>query len=230
MPGCLRINVAQLTSSQEWVFSISSCSHAAMISRAGPLLSLALDLEDVVPRVQLSRDLSVPLVAFSINKRIDKDGKAHTRTYDEFDLADRLHARGWILPAYNMCKDCQCAPCSPAAVLSAAPACAPQQDCLRGCVSRVLLVFPVLLFNACPCGRHTATGALHCVALQPPQWRHLHCTAHDCCSREAAAQSVPGQQSRSASVILSKARLAVSREEANAQARHLACSARGSQA
>ncbi|KAK9795484.1 hypothetical protein WJX73_003546 [Symbiochloris irregularis] len=55
----------------------------------------------------LSTDLSVPLVAFSINKRVDKDGKSHSRTYDEFDLADRLHARGWILPAYNMCKDVQ---------------------------------------------------------------------------------------------------------------------------
>lgn len=41
-------------------------------------------------------------MAFSLNRRVGKDGKLHDRTYDEFDIADRLRSRGWILPAYKM--------------------------------------------------------------------------------------------------------------------------------
>lgn len=57
--------------------------------------------------LQLSKEQQVPLVAFSLNKVVDKDGKTHNRTYDEFDLADRLRSRGWILPAYKMAPDAQ---------------------------------------------------------------------------------------------------------------------------
>ena len=58
--------------------------------------------------LQLSKDQAVPLVAFSLNKKVGKDGKEHSRTYDEFDLADRLRSRGWILPAYKMAPNAQC--------------------------------------------------------------------------------------------------------------------------
>lgn len=29
------------------------------------------------------------------------------RMYDEFDLADRLRMRGWVLPAYTMCPNAE---------------------------------------------------------------------------------------------------------------------------
>merc|ERR1711977_111907 len=45
----------------------------------------------------LSKDVGVPLVAFSLTP---KDGKK--RMYDEFDLSAKLRESGWILPAYTM--------------------------------------------------------------------------------------------------------------------------------
>lgn len=68
---------------------------------------LAKGIEDTGHFNILSNDKSVPLVAFSLNKRVDKDGKQHTRSYDEFDIADRLRSRGWILPAYKMAPNAQ---------------------------------------------------------------------------------------------------------------------------
>ena len=46
----------------------------------------------------LSDDHSLPLVAFSFLPL--PDGTA--RPYDEFQLADKLRERGWVLPAYRM--------------------------------------------------------------------------------------------------------------------------------
>jgi glutamate decarboxylase len=50
----------------------------------------------------LNKEDALPLVAFSFTKRLDEDGTEHARAYDEFDLADRLRMRGWVLPAYTM--------------------------------------------------------------------------------------------------------------------------------
>ena len=36
---------------------------------------------------------------------MDKDGKEEARQYTEFDLADKLRQRGWVLPAYTMAPD-----------------------------------------------------------------------------------------------------------------------------
>lgn len=55
----------------------------------------------------LSNDVSVPLVAFQLNKSIDMDGKEHTRAYDEFALSNKLRERGWVLPAYSMAPNAQ---------------------------------------------------------------------------------------------------------------------------
>ena len=53
----------------------------------------------------LSKDNALPLVAFSLTKTVDKDGKEEARQYNEFDLADKLRQRGWVLPAYTMAPD-----------------------------------------------------------------------------------------------------------------------------
>ncbi|KAK9845671.1 hypothetical protein WJX84_007220 [Apatococcus fuscideae] len=46
---------------------------------------------------------SLPLVAFSLKKETTSDsGKKHGRTFNEFDIADKLKMRGWVLPAYHM--------------------------------------------------------------------------------------------------------------------------------
>ena len=56
----------------------------------------------------LSADVGVPLVAFCL-KPPDGGGR---RSFDEFDLADKLRERGWVVPAYSMPKDIKnmCAP------------------------------------------------------------------------------------------------------------------------
>ncbi len=53
----------------------------------------------------LSKDNALPLVAFSLTNTVDKDGKEEARQYTEFDLADKLRQRGWVLPAYTMAPD-----------------------------------------------------------------------------------------------------------------------------
>lgn len=53
----------------------------------------------------LSKDNALPLVAFSLTKTVDKAGKEEARQYTEFDLADKLRQRGWVLPAYTMAPD-----------------------------------------------------------------------------------------------------------------------------
>ncbi|KAK9828574.1 hypothetical protein WJX72_000821 [[Myrmecia] bisecta] len=54
----------------------------------------------------LSNDKSLPLVAFSLKKKLKEgDGQKETdetRSYNEFDIADKLRVRGWVLPAYTM--------------------------------------------------------------------------------------------------------------------------------
>jgi len=37
-----------------------------------------------------------------LTKTVDKNGKEEARQYTEFDLADKLRQRGWVLPAYTM--------------------------------------------------------------------------------------------------------------------------------
>jgi len=49
----------------------------------------------------LSADVGVPLVAFCL--KAPEDGGR--RSFDEFDLADKLRERGWVVPAYSMPKD-----------------------------------------------------------------------------------------------------------------------------
>ena len=53
----------------------------------------------------LSKDNALPLVAFSLTKTVNKEGKEEARQYTEFDLADKLRQRGWVLPAYTMAPD-----------------------------------------------------------------------------------------------------------------------------
>ncbi len=59
----------------------------------------------------LSKDNALPLVAFSLTKTVDKNGKEEARQYTEFDLADKLRQRGWVLPAYTMAPDARWVPC-----------------------------------------------------------------------------------------------------------------------
>lgn len=58
----------------------------------------------------LSKDNALPLVAFSLTKTVDKNGKEEARQYTEFDLADKLRQRGWVLPAYTMAPDARWIP------------------------------------------------------------------------------------------------------------------------
>lgn len=107
--------------------------------------------------MQLSNDKSVPLVAFSLNKRVDKDGKQHTRSYDEFDIADRLRSRGWILPAYKMAPNAQYAP-----LLSQGHRCLAMLD--RQCL-RYDYVWPVSgVWLAC-CTHMVSMVAMHVASL-----------------------------------------------------------------
>lgn len=46
----------------------------------------------------LSKDIGVPLVAFSLK---DRSG------FDEYDIADALRNYGWIVPAYTMAPNAQ---------------------------------------------------------------------------------------------------------------------------
>lgn len=49
----------------------------------------------------LSKDVGVPLVAFSLTKTAE--GKS--RRFDEFQLSAKLRESGWTLPAYTMAPD-----------------------------------------------------------------------------------------------------------------------------
>lgn len=59
---------------------------------------LALKLKDTGKFNILSKDIGVPLVAFSLK---DKS------KYDEYQVADQMQKHGWILPAYTMAPDAQ---------------------------------------------------------------------------------------------------------------------------
>ena len=59
----------------------------------------------------LSKDNALPLVAFSLTKTVDKNGMEEARQYTEFDLADKLRQRGWVLPAYTMAPDARWTSC-----------------------------------------------------------------------------------------------------------------------
>lgn len=59
---------------------------------------LALKLKDTGKFNILSKDIGVPLVAFSLK---DKS------KYDEYQVADHIQKHGWILPAYTMAPDAQ---------------------------------------------------------------------------------------------------------------------------
>ncbi|GAB4819502.1 hypothetical protein N2152v2_006548 [Parachlorella kessleri] len=54
----------------------------------------------------LSKEVGVPLVAFRLNK-VTVDGKCVDRSYDEYDLADRVRMNGWVIPAYTMPEDAE---------------------------------------------------------------------------------------------------------------------------
>ena len=71
----------------------------------------------------LSKDNALPLVAFSLTKTVDKNGKEEARQYTEFDLADKLRQRGWVLPAYTMAPDARWIPLLSACCCSIACAC-----------------------------------------------------------------------------------------------------------
>ena len=58
----------------------------------------------------LSKDNALPLVAFSLTKTVNKEGTEEARQYTEFDLADKLRQRGWVLPAYTMAPDARQVP------------------------------------------------------------------------------------------------------------------------
>ena len=49
--------------------------------------------------VMRSKKVGVPLVAFSLKPTTAGE---HERLYDEFDVADRMQAYGWVIPAYTM--------------------------------------------------------------------------------------------------------------------------------
>lgn len=51
----------------------------------------------------ISDDISLPLLAFALTKR--EDGS--DRGYTEFDIADRLRERGWVVPAYTLAPGCE---------------------------------------------------------------------------------------------------------------------------
>ena len=63
----------------------------------------------------LSKDVGVPLVAFRLLPRVDKDGKTVPRAYDEFDVSDKLKEHGWVLPVCG--GRCCCCCCGVAAAL-----------------------------------------------------------------------------------------------------------------
>ena len=41
------------------------------------------------------KEKGLPLVAFSLNDTVEKDGKHHKRNYSEYDIADRLRMHHW---------------------------------------------------------------------------------------------------------------------------------------
>lgn len=53
----------------------------------------------------LSKEVGVPLVAFRLKPRTDEEGNTVPRLYDEYVLSDKLHQRGWMLPAYTMAEN-----------------------------------------------------------------------------------------------------------------------------
>ena len=85
--------VCSLTKCWHW------CSHRLSLSHSGRWCSAAGHF-----RI-LSKDNALPLVAFSLTKTTNKEGQEEARQYTEFDLADKLRQRGWVLPAYTMAPD-----------------------------------------------------------------------------------------------------------------------------
>jgi glutamate decarboxylase len=54
-----------------------------------------------------SKPNTVPMVAAGLLKTKDKSGKLAERAYTCFDVADRLRARGWVVPAYHLAPDAE---------------------------------------------------------------------------------------------------------------------------
>lgn len=79
-------------------------SNLLMVSRR-----LRLGIEETGHFKILSDDEhNLPLVAFSLKKEITTEGgKKHARTFNEFDISDKLKMRGWVLPAYSMAPNAQ---------------------------------------------------------------------------------------------------------------------------
>jgi len=50
----------------------------------------------------LSKDMGVPLVAFRLKQRLTEEGEEVERSYDEYDVSDKLKEHSWVLPAYTM--------------------------------------------------------------------------------------------------------------------------------
>ena len=46
-------------------------------------------------RILSHKEKGLPLVAFSLNDTVEKDGKHHKRNYSEYDIADRLRMHHW---------------------------------------------------------------------------------------------------------------------------------------
>ena len=57
-----------------------------------------------------SKPNTVPMVAAGLVKVKDKSGKLVERPYTCFDVADKLRSRGWVVPAYHLAPDAECAP------------------------------------------------------------------------------------------------------------------------
>lgn len=49
------------------------------------------------------KEKGLPLVAFSLNDTVEKDGKHHKRNYSEYDIADRLRMHHWYATTSLQC-------------------------------------------------------------------------------------------------------------------------------
>lgn len=66
---------------------------------------LRTGLEETGHFTIMSSSNALPLVACRLNTVTDKDGTPAERRYNEFDVSDKLKARGWTVPAYTMAPD-----------------------------------------------------------------------------------------------------------------------------
>lgn len=70
---------------------------------------LATQLEATGHFETVSDDHSVPLVAIRLKPYKNEQGEEEIRSYDEFDISDRMRFHGWVLPAYTMAPNARCA-------------------------------------------------------------------------------------------------------------------------